>query len=245
MNSSNLNSAGRARTSAVRSVRAAPGGAVTCSSSWAQRPVDEYPLYMRRPGERPPPPPGSGPHREARADDWQLSGLTDMLTSPWLRWASTPPGSCWHPPPGFSSTPASPHKRPSRPRSLKAWQRACQSEYRFMTPLRDRAARRLRGVHGSCDQPDGWGLCSVNVAGHHRGEGSDRPRSSCSRGSDARGFSVTGQAGKLYSKATRHARTAASPGCCPGEAGRRRVPQRRRRSGFLAAEEPDRVSAVP
>ena len=39
----------------------------------ASAPAGQYPLYMRWPGERPPPPPGSGPHRDARADDWELA----------------------------------------------------------------------------------------------------------------------------------------------------------------------------
>ena len=40
---------------------------------WASAPIDEVGLYMRWPGERPPPPPGSGPHREVRRDEWELA----------------------------------------------------------------------------------------------------------------------------------------------------------------------------
>jgi hypothetical protein len=40
---------------------------------WASFPIDEYGLYMRLPGERPPPPPGSGPHRDIRRDEWELA----------------------------------------------------------------------------------------------------------------------------------------------------------------------------
>ncbi len=40
---------------------------------WASAAGKESGLYMRWPGERPPPPPGSGPHRDARREDWQLA----------------------------------------------------------------------------------------------------------------------------------------------------------------------------
>ena len=39
----------------------------------ASAPAGQYPLYTRWPGEKPPPPPGSGPHRDARTDDWELA----------------------------------------------------------------------------------------------------------------------------------------------------------------------------
>jgi hypothetical protein len=40
---------------------------------WASGLPDEFGLYVRWPGERPPPPPESGPHREVWRDEWELA----------------------------------------------------------------------------------------------------------------------------------------------------------------------------
>jgi hypothetical protein len=40
---------------------------------WASGLPDEFGLYARWPGERPPPPPESGPHREVWRDEWELA----------------------------------------------------------------------------------------------------------------------------------------------------------------------------